>query len=105
MSQYDPAFARRASRFLDALERKGYRPKITSGHRSLAEQRLLVLSGRSWTVNSKHLQGRAIDISILGVVPDAVPKSVWMTVGKIGERYGLRWGGRWRVFDASHFEF
>jgi hypothetical protein len=30
---------------------------------------------------------------------------VWGKLGAIGERLGLRWGGRWRQKDMGHFEY
>jgi hypothetical protein len=46
------------------------------------------------------------------VVPlvDALPvwnnARLWKKIGMLGERLGLRWGGRWRVpYDPGHFEW
>lgn len=30
---------------------------------------------------------------------------VWDKIGAIGEKLGLRWGGRWQKRDMGHFEF
>ena len=29
---------------------------------------------------------------------------VWQTIGALGEKLGLRWGGRWKQRDMGHFE-
>lgn len=39
--------------------------RVTSGYRTPDEQRRLVRSGASQTVNSYHLTGRAVDLAIL----------------------------------------
>ena len=61
----------------------------------------------TWTLKSKHLEGLAVDF-----VPvkngscwwQAVPE-VWEEMGKIGESYGLEWGGRWEQKDLPHFQY
>lgn len=81
--------------------------------RTAQEQAENIAKGVSWTKNSKHLTGDAIDI-----VPYAVfqingedklqwdsDHPVWLKVGGIGEALGLRWGGRWKVRDCGHFEY
>lgn len=67
--------------------------------------------GRKYTNSgggkSKHQYGLAVD-----VVPIVNGKAVWdnvvlwRKVGVIGERLGLRWGGRWKhPYDPGHFEW
>jgi len=61
----------------------------------------------TWTLDSKHLRGEAIDI-----VPQRngnawwLPKDspVWTRMGEIGEKHSLSWGGRWKNTDSPHFE-
>lgn len=60
----------------------------------------------TWTLESKHLKGEALDI-----VPHRAgrpwwnaPAVVWERMGEIGERHGLTWGGRWKNKDTPHFE-
>ncbi|MBA4274035.1 MAG: cell wall biosynthesis protein [Alphaproteobacteria bacterium] len=60
----------------------------------------------TWTMNSKHLEGKAIDIAPMKgsrVWWDA-PKDVWERMGQLGEQAGLNWGGRWKNADTPHFE-
>lgn len=59
------------------------------------------------TLSSHHIVGKAIDL-----VPEkdgklwwTAPQKVWDRMGVIGERCGLKWGGRWKDFsDCPHFE-
>lgn len=80
--------------------------------RTEAEQKDLIRAGRSWTNNSRHLVGRAIDIcpyeeyQLVG--PDKLQWNssdpVWQRIGNIGKALGLTWGGDWTVRDLGHFE-
>jgi peptidoglycan L-alanyl-D-glutamate endopeptidase CwlK len=81
--------------------------------RTLAEQEAYIAQGVSWTIHSKHLTGDAIDIAPFAVWQEFGPDKLqwdgadpsWMKLGLIGESIGLRWGGRWKQRDLSHFEF
>jgi hypothetical protein len=62
----------------------------------------------TWTLDSKHLQGVAIDL-----VPSRdgksfwwnAPREVWDRMGTIGKQCGLKWGGDWKGReDTPHFE-
>ena len=60
----------------------------------------------TWTLESKHLLGKAIDLVPLrrGSTWWIAPDSVWSRMGEIGEQHGLSWGGRWKKRDTPHFE-
>lgn len=82
--------------------------------RTPAEQEILLATNRSWTQNSKHLTGDAIDLvpfELYTAAPGGdkltwnADAHVWQRIGEIGERLGLRWGGRWAQRDMGHFEF
>lgn len=86
---------------------------IVNTRRTAAEQSQNIANGVSWTTNSKHLTGDAIDI-----VPFAQyvihqenkllwdsADPIWQKLGAIGEALGLRWGGRWQQQDMGHFEY
>jgi hypothetical protein len=49
--------------------------------------------------DSRHVRGRAIDVSWAGytVIPSAVVKSLCGCLG-------LEWGGSWKVADVGHFQ-
>jgi hypothetical protein len=79
--------------------------------RTPAEHQVNLARGTSWTPHSKHLDGRAIDVCPYQLFRlhggdklewDA-NDPVWQTIGEIGERLGLRWGGRWAQRDMGHF--
>lgn len=80
--------------------------------RTSEEQAENIRKGVSWTLNSKHLTGNAIDICPYQIWdlhgPDKLQwdsaDQVWARIGEIGERLGLRWGGRWKQKDMGHFE-
>jgi peptidoglycan L-alanyl-D-glutamate endopeptidase CwlK len=100
-----PRLAVRAESFVDYLRRAGLPLIITSGLRSLAQQKLLLQQRRTTTLQSKHLDGLAFDVDVYGVGRNAVPAWIWDAIGPIGEQYGLVWGGRWKSFrDVGHFE-
>lgn len=86
---------------------------IVNTRRTMAEQALNIANGVSWTKNSKHLTGDAIDLCPYEVYqlhgPDKLhwdsEDPIWLQIGKIGESLGLVWGGRWKQKDMGHFEF
>lgn len=81
--------------------------------RTPEEQAENIRKGVSWTRNSKHLTGDAIDLVPYEVynlhgadkLQWASSDPVWDRLGAIGEALGLRWGGRWVQRDMGHFEF
>ena len=79
----------------------------------MERQRRLFAQGRTLpgpivthTLNSRHLSGRAFDITFQGIDADqAVRAGAFDLAGSIGEALGLRWGGRFRgLRDLGHFE-
>ncbi len=82
--------------------------------RTKAEQAENVKKGVSWTLNSKHLTGDAIDICPYSVYelhgPDKLQwdagDPVWRKIGAIGEAVGLKWGviKNGVQIDPGHFE-
>jgi len=105
LNTLQPAVAARGFQFINALRQAGIPAYISSSRRTYAEQAALVQRGASRTMQSKHVDGRAFDIDILGYGRDDLPKWWWLAVGMYAERLGLRWGGRWTSFyDAGHFE-
>jgi len=81
--------------------------------RTPAEHEDNLRRGVSWTWNSKHLTGDAIDICPYDVFnlhgQDKLNWNAddpsWQVLGRIGEALGLRWGGRWKQRDMGHFEY
>lgn len=60
----------------------------------------------TWTLASKHLDGKAIDLVpvINGRATWSAPQKVWDIMGKIGKENGLEWGGDWDTPDLPHFQ-
>lgn len=101
-----------AFEFLARLVEAGIPVMVVDTLRTPEEQAENIRKGVSWTPNSRHLTGDAIDICPYAVYElhgadklqwDA-GDPVWTRVGKIGESVGLIWGGRWKVRDLGHFE-
>lgn len=100
-----PPVAALAYQFINDLRAAGIPAWISSAVRTKTEQAKLVAAGASKTMRSKHLEGRAFDIDILGYGRDDLPRWWWTAVGQYAEAIGLRWGGRFTgFFDAGHFE-
>lgn len=80
--------------------------------RTQLEQEENLKKGVSWTLNSKHLTGNAIDLAPYDVYqlhgPDKLKwdsnDPVWQKIGTIGKSLGLIWGGDWKQKDMGHFE-
>lgn len=100
----------------EVLSRSPFDFKITEGLRTLERQKMLVASGKSWTMQSKHLIGDAVDICILIDNKACWDHAPYLAVSKIFKEVAkergvnVRWGGdfiskRGRpLVDAVHFE-
>ena len=113
LATVQPVLQKLGRELLRRLAAEGLTFKVTSGNRTQAEQDALYAQGRTtpgakvtWTRRSRHIGGRAIDITLFQ--GDRNP--VWDSrhydrAGQIGEELGLVWGGRWkRTPDRPHFE-
>lgn len=107
-----PAFKPIAMELLARFVEAGIQVMIIDTLRTQAEQDQNIAKGVSWTKNSKHLIGMAIDVCPYSIYdlhgPDKLQwdssDPVWGKMGVIGEQLGLRWGGRWTQKDMGHFE-
>ena len=78
---------------------------IVQGVRTIEQQRALVNSGASQTLDSNHLRGEAVDTAayVDGVLSwndklyDNIADAV--KAAAIHENVGIRWGGAWNVPD------
>lgn len=105
-----PAVQKLADLFIALAATEGFNLRVTSGWRSFEEQEKLYAQGRTTpgkiVTNARageswHNWGCAFDVAdrIRGYDID------WERVGKIGERCGFEWGGRWAGFiDRPHFQ-
>jgi peptidoglycan L-alanyl-D-glutamate endopeptidase CwlK len=84
---------------------------ITCGLRTLEEQKVLVRTGKSKTMKSKHLTGDAVDIAVFvdGKLTWELKyyKQVATHIKKVANKMGIKitWGGDWASFiDGPHFQ-
>ncbi|CAK7053164.1 M15 family metallopeptidase [Fusobacterium varium] len=84
---------------------------ITEGLRTIEKQKEYVRTGKSQTMNSYHLKGKAVDIVVYkaGKVTWDLKyyKEIADLVKKIAEHDGLKitWGGDWKTLvDGPHFQ-
>ena len=113
LDDLSPAFRPLAFELLARCVEQNIPVMIVDTLRTQAEHEANLARGVSWTKKSKHLTGDAIDICPYELFTIArggdklawnAPSRLWQQVGEIGERVGLRWGGRWTQKDYGHFE-
>jgi len=107
--------------FRMAADEAGINFIVTSTYRDEEFQIELYSQGRTkpgkivtWTKSSKHTERKAFDVAVLNennqptwnlkadVDKDSVPD--YEELGRIGEHFGLTWGGSWKKKDYCHFE-
>ncbi len=109
LATLDEDFRAKVERVLEALEAKGWEPVVVSGRRTREQQRKILAAGRSRTLHSHHLCGRAADImdrrhGWKGLASDPNFK-FWTDLGAAARAQGLVWGGDWRKFkDVPHIQ-
>ena len=74
---------------------------VIEGVRTKGRQKALVKAGKSWTMNSKHLRGDAVDL-YLGSWDCEDYRLLHIDWKKV--RPSIVWGGNWRQMDCVHFE-
>ena len=107
-----PAFRPIAFELLARFTEAGLAVMVVDTLRTPEEHAANLAKGVSWTARSKHLDGLAIDVAPYDMYslhgPDKLKwdasEPAWERMGVIGERLGLRWGGRWQQKDLGHFE-
>jgi peptidoglycan LD-endopeptidase CwlK len=64
----------------------------------------IVTNGQPWS--SWHNYGLAVDIVFKNEKGWTWDKTFdqWEDLGKVGEMFGLEWGGRWKFKDLPHFQ-
>ena len=95
-----------------ALELTPYDFIVTEGLRTQERQAQMVAEGKSRTMKSKHLDGRAIDIAALDDAGEVTwVKGYYAAIAEAFRRAGLElgvpivWGGTFKGFyDGVHFE-
>lgn len=109
----DKDVRKKVIRFLSAAKRQGIELRVISAYRSCNEQDRLYAQGRTTpgkiVTNAKcgksaHNYRRAVDVVEFIDGRPIWENPRWELIGTLGEREGLRWGGRWRTFkDRPHF--
>lgn len=85
----EPLTRARAIYLLNAFRAAGVPLIATSGRRGYFEQAYLVATGKSRTLTSKHLAGKAFDVDIAGWSRDAVPPAFWTILKSYSAQLGL----------------
>lgn len=111
LATVQPQLQKLGRELLRRLAAEGLTFKVTSGNRTKEEQRALYAKGRTapgskvtWTLNSRHIGGRAIDLTLFSGKNPVWESKHYKRAGEIGEELGLIWGGRWKTPDQPHFE-
>ena len=111
LSALHPFFRDRIIELVKICKSKGIELAIVETYRTHAKQHEYKTMGKKYTSSgagrSKHQYGLAIDV--VPIVDSAAVwdnPALWRKVGVVGEKLGLRWGGRWRKpYDPGHFEW
>jgi len=104
LSGLSAAFRPLAAELIARCVEGGIQVMIITTSRTVEEQAEHVKDGTSWTMQSKHLTGDAIDLAPLKSYqldgPDAIEwdgdHPAYAAMGRMGEDLGLVWGGRWK---------
>lgn len=114
LATVQPQLQKLGRELLRRLAAEGLTFKVTSGNRTQAEQDKLYAQGRygnkgpivTWTRRSRHIGGRAIDLTLFSGKNPVWESPKYDRAGEIGEELGLVWGGRWKggKTDKPHFE-
>jgi hypothetical protein len=106
-----PYFRDKVQQLITICRSKGIELAFVETYRTHAKQNEYKGMGKKYTRSgggkSKHQYGLAVDV--VPVIGDSAVwhnPVLWKKVGTVGERLGLRWGGRWRrPYDPGHFEW
>lgn len=97
--------------FNEAIKNSPLDFSITEGLRTRERQQELFSAGKSQTMNSRHLTGKAVDIAVLvdGAITWDFAKYqiVASHIKKVAKelKIDIVWGGDWQSFkDGPHFE-
>lgn len=112
LSYMHPAFSAKLLPFYDAMLGLKLEVRLTSGLRSLLEQKKLFEAGRSepggiktHNLLSMHNYGLAADFCFRGKDPYPSNEDLWKIFRQEAEKQGLSWGGMWKTLvDKPHLE-
>jgi hypothetical protein len=106
-----PYFRDQISELILQCKAKGITLAVVETYRTPSKQNEYRSMGKKYTRSSggysKHQYGLAVDVvPIVDAKAEWHNTTLWKKVGTIGERLGLRWGGRWNnPYDPGHFEW
>ena len=106
-----PFFRDQIIMLVEQCREKGIELAVVESYRTHAKQNEYKSMGKKYTNSgagrSKHQYGLAVDL--VPIVNGAAVWDntvLWRKVGVVGEKLGLRWGGRWKKpYDPGHFEW
>jgi len=111
LTSLHPFFRDQIVKLIKLCKAKGIELAVVEAYRTHAKQHEYKTMGKKYTSSkagqSKHQYGLAIDVvPMVKSVAVWDNAALWKKIGVIGERLGLRWGGRWRnPYDPGHFEW
>lgn len=111
LNSLHPFFRDKVAQLIQLCEVKGIALAIVEAYRTPAKQDEYKTLGAKYTRSgagkSKHQYGMAVDVvPMVDCIAQWEDKALWKKVGLVGEKLGLRWGGRWRtLYDPGHFEW
>lgn len=106
-----PYFRDKVLDLIEKCKAKGIELAFVETYRTHAKQNEYKGMGKRYTRSgggkSKHQYGLAVDVvPIVNGEAQWHDLALWRKIGVVGEKLGLRWGGRWRYpFDPGHFEW
>ena len=106
-----PYFRDKIKTLINECKAKGIELAVVETFRTHAKQNEYKFMGKKYTNStggkSKHQYGLAVDlVPIVDSVAVWDNVALWKKVGVVGEKLGLRWGGRWKKpYDPGHFEW
>lgn len=108
-------FTLAVSKLITRAVASGYRIKVQEWNRTLETQKEYVLKGVSRTLDSRHLDGLAVDVYLFQDELIIYGGLAYRPLGEYWETLGGQWGGRFGVdkadyatkvgWDPSHFQF
>lgn len=106
-----PYFRDKIFELIAQCKKKGIELAVVEAYRTHAKQNEYKSMGKKYTRSagghSRHQYGLAVDVvPVVDSVAQWNNHALWKKIGLVGERLGLRWGGRWRhPYDPGHFEW
>ncbi len=106
-----PYFRDKIIELIQICKSKGITLTVVETFRTRSKQNEYKSMGKKYTRSggglSKHQYGLAVDlVPVVDSVADWDNAALWRKIGVVGEKLGLRWGGRWKKpYDPGHFEW